>query len=277
MDTKVSISTEFLESLVKLPKTIQEKVINFFSKFIENPGSPGIKLKKIDVVNGKQLYSVRISDDYRGIGYKDSQSNIFHLLWVEHRKDVYNIVDRMKGIKIGGASVMNKKPYSILGLTRDQSTNLFSSTSNKELLSIGVEEHLLPLVRGLKNIEALQMIKELLPDVVYSNLELKAYKICVKDIISVYDSYRDDLIDIIMTKVLLPGLEHPGLDQDVKDSIKNTIDRLKSKKSVFSVIDFFYDALMSNDGKYIREKLNENGLLAFEDIELEVRDFISKM
>jgi hypothetical protein len=34
---------------------------------------------------------------------------------------------------------------------------------------------------------------------------------------------------------------------------------------------------MSNDGKYIREKLNENGLLAFEDMEPEVRDFISKM
>jgi mRNA-degrading endonuclease RelE of RelBE toxin-antitoxin system len=276
MNVKLIISIEFLESLIELPKNIQEKVIEFFPKFMNNPKSPGINFEPINMVNSKQLYSVRIDLNYRGIMYKDNQTNAFHLLWVEHHNEVYENVDLKKDIKSGNIPVYGKESYDILGISRSKSTSLFSSFSNKELLSFGLEERHLPLIRSLKNIESLQEIKEILPNNVYSNLELSAFKIRVNEIISTENAYKKELINLLKKEVLLPGLES-NLEQDIKDSIQNTIDRIESKKSIMEIIQFYNDALLSIRGRSIRTKLNENNLLAFEDIVPKVRDIVNKI
>jgi len=257
LETKISISVEFLESLINLPKNIQEKTIDFFSKFFKNTSTSGINLEQINIVNGKELYSVRIDLNYRGILYKENQTNIFHLLWVEHHNEVYNNVDLKKDIKIGNIIVNSKNYYDILGISKSKSNRLFSSISTKELLSLGLEERLLPLIRNLQNIEALQTVKELLPDDIYSNLELVAYKIHVKEVISENNYNKKKLIGILKDEVLLPAFNKADLTQEIKNSIQNTIDRIENKRSIMAIIDFYYDALMSNRGKYIREKLNE--------------------
>jgi len=277
LDTKISISVEFLESLIDLPKNIQEKTIDFFSKFYRDISASGINLEQINIVNGKQLYSVRIDLNYRGILYKEDQTNVFHLLWVEHHNEVYNNVDLKKDIKISNISVNSKNYYDKLGISKNKSNTLFSSISKKELLSLGLEERLLPLIRNLRNIEALQTVKELLPNDVYTNLELVAYKIHVKEVISENNYNRKLLIGILKDDVLIPALNKTDLPQEIKSSIQNTIDRIESKRSIMAVIEFYYDALMSNRGKYIHEKLKEKKLLAFEDIEPKIRDFINKI
>ena len=276
MDTKVIISMEFLESLIELPKSIQEKTVEFFPKFIKNPNSPGINLEQINKVNGKQLYSVRIDLNYRGIMYKDNQANVFHLLWVEPHHEVYGNVDLKKDIKIGNFPVNERGYYDMLGISKNKSMALFSSVSDKELLSYGLEERYLPLIRSIQDIGSLQEIKEILPDNVYSNLELTAYKFHVNEIISINNFYKKELIRILKEDVLLPGLKS-DLEQKVKDDLQNTIDRIESKETIMEIIEFYYDALMSTHGMSIRDKLNKKKLLALEDIEQKVRDIVNRI
>jgi mRNA-degrading endonuclease RelE of RelBE toxin-antitoxin system len=225
-ETKIAISTEFLESLIELPKGIQGKAVEFFSKFMKSQSYPGIKLEKINIVNGKQLYSIRIDRDYRGIMYKDNQ-NIFHLLWIEHHNEVYDNIDLKKDITIdAGAVVIDEDYYKKHGITRNKTSKLFSTISDNKLISFGVERRFLPIIREIKNINSLQAIKNSLPDIVYSNLEFATVGAQVQDINSANDFYKKELSDILIDDVLLPGIEHPELDQEIKGHLKNTIESI---------------------------------------------------
>jgi len=274
MGSKIVISIEFLEDLIELPKDIQKKTIDFLYKFDKNPQMHGIHFEQIHItIKSEQLYSVQIDDNYRGIIYKDDQNNLSHLLWVLPHKEVYKSSGRKKTFKNGNLLVNNKDYYDKQGITKNKSNNLFSSVSNRDLLSFGVEEKYLPLIRRLENDAALQEIKEIIPNDVYSNLELKAIKIHVNEIKAENNRQKKELINIFRENVLSPALKS-DIEQDIKDSIQNTIYRIESKKSVQEIIDFYEDALKSIRGKFIRDKLNEKKLDSFEDIEPIIRDFI---
>jgi len=278
MSSKIVISIEFIEDLIELPKNIQEKTIDFLYKFDKNPHSPGINLEKINIVNDKQLYSVRIDLNYRGIVYKDEQNKLFHLLWVEHHHEVYGNIDQKNDIKIGNLPVYNKDHYVKLGIIKNKSNNLFSSVSRKELLSLGVEERYLTLVRSLPDIAALQQIKEIFPNFVYSNLELKAYEFHVNEIKEENNRQKKYLINIFKEEILLPALApDSGLEQKIRESVKHTMEMIENKKSIHDIINFYEDALELKSGKYIHDKLKEKKLQTFEDIEPKIRDFICKI
>lgn len=275
MEVKVSVSMEFLECLITLPKALQEKTIDFIGKFIKNPFSNGLNFEKINMINEKQLYSARIDGKYRSIIFKDSDE-IYHLLWVDNHDETYEKADFMKAIKTNTLLVHEENYYGKRNLTKKGMVKLFSSISNKELLSLGIMEKDLVLIRNVQNIEALQTIRELLSEIAYANLELLAYKIHVKEVLAHNLAKKKELISILYDEVLEPALQNNNLDQDIKDSIENTEKRIRSKNTIAGVIEFYYDALMSKRGQFIREQLNQAGLKSFEDIEYKIRDFIGK-
>jgi len=277
VDSRIVISIEFLENLIKLPKDIQEKTIDFLYKFDKNPQTPSIEFKQLKnkVVNGKQLYSVRIDLYYRGIGFKDEQDNLFHLLWIENRGEEYKNIDPKMNIKNGNLSVYNKDYYDKLGITKNKSNNLFSSVSDKELLSFGLEKEDLPTVRRLEKDTPLQEIREMFPYHVYFNLELKINNMRSKEIKANYNRLKKELINIIKEGVLLPALApDSGLDQKIRESVQHTMKMIESKKSIHDIISFYEDALELKSGKYIHDKLKEKKLQTFEDIEPKIRKFI---
>jgi len=278
MGSKIVISIEFLEDLIELPKDIQKKTIDFLYKFDKNPHSPGINLEKINIVNDKQLYSVRIDLTYRGIVYIDKQE-IYHLLWVKHHHEVYGYIDQKNDVKLGNLSVYNKDYYDKLGITKNKTNKLFSSVSNNELLSYGLEEKNLPLVRSFESIADLQEMKDSLHnDMVHSYLVAKAYKILSKESMKPYNSYKKELIDILNNEVLSPALKpESGLDQKTKDSVKRTLEMIKSKKFIHEIINFYEDAKKLKSGQYIRDKLKEKDLQTFEDIEQKIIDFLNRI
>ena len=87
---------------------------------------------------------------------------------------------------------------------------------------------------------------------------------------------KKELINIFKEEVLLPALDS-DIEQGIKDDIRNTMDRIESKKSIQEIIFFYEDALKSIHGQFIRDKLNEKNLQSFEDIEPKIRDFIRRI
>jgi hypothetical protein len=67
MHPKVAISSEFFSSVLKLPKTQQEKAVKFMELFRQDPTSAGINYETIQAARDKNLRSVRIDQAYRAI------------------------------------------------------------------------------------------------------------------------------------------------------------------------------------------------------------------
>jgi hypothetical protein len=83
---------------------------------------------------------------------------------------------------------------------------------------------------------------------------------------------RKKLFELINTKILSPALNCPGLIQDIKESVEDTLKRLEKKNTAKELYDFFYDALDARRGKQMYDALRENNLTAFEDITNEFFD-----
>ena len=77
----VAISADFLSAFAALPKAQRRKVSNFVKKFRENPGASSIDYESIREWRDKNLRSVRIGDDYRGVVLRPEKGNVYVLLW----------------------------------------------------------------------------------------------------------------------------------------------------------------------------------------------------
>lgn len=72
---------------------------------------------------------------------------------------------------------------------------------------------------------------------------------------------------VIADKVLIPALNCEVLDNETKESVQRTYDRLKQKTRAKEIIDFFDNALEGKHGKDVHDGLMKAGLkYGFEEI-----------
>ena len=83
MHPKVAISSEFFSSVLKLPKTQQEKAVKFMELFRQDPTSAGINYETIQAARDKNLRSVRIDQAYRAIVLAPERGDVYILLWAD--------------------------------------------------------------------------------------------------------------------------------------------------------------------------------------------------
>ena len=88
-DIKVAISSEFMNAFASIPKKMQGKVLEFITKFRNNPMASSINYEKIIEFKDPTLRSVRIDQNYRGIIKKPDTGNVYMLLWVDHHDKAY--------------------------------------------------------------------------------------------------------------------------------------------------------------------------------------------
>ena len=278
MDIKVCISIEFLEVLVKFDRGIQEKIVDFFQKYINDPKSSSIDFKKISGLDDKQLYRVKIDDNYRGIIYLDKETKIYHLLWVgnhdEARQEYKNYAS--KKVKAGSINIETKKFYEDIGISNSSQQNLFSSISKAHLLYLGINESDIPIIKNIKNsVELLKLKNEnIISNFAFSHLQMYDSDFKLNEIKSYKNMKMKEFINLLYTEVLKPGIDDKSLDQNIRNSLENTYERIKSKKNLSEIIDFYYDALLSIHGKQIAQYLHDNGMNNFEKIREKVEAFI---
>jgi len=175
------LGDDFLVSYSNVPKGKQKKVREFISKFQENPTSPGINYETINATADKNLRSVRIDKEYRGIVLKPKQGNTYVLLWVDKHDDAYKWAEKQKcavhpetgTIQVYPAVSVDQTDSSNLpdpeeakadkASTKKPEQGLFDPFTDTELVAVGLPEPLLNDVRKIAAESDLYAIEKRLP------------------------------------------------------------------------------------------------------------------
>lgn len=150
-NTKVAISTDFLNAFAALPRQIQGKVTEFMNKFRNDPTAPGINYEKLNACQDKKMCSVRIDDTYRGIVVRQPETGVYLLLWVDHHDEAYAWAKNKKcevNPKTGAIQI-----YDLIVtpqvIPAAQDFMLFSEVSDNDLIELGLPEDMLSFARAI--------------------------------------------------------------------------------------------------------------------------------
>ena len=208
IQTSVAFGQEFFANLLNLPPAVHTKVMKWAIRFQADPTSSSINYEKIRTARDANLRSVRIDQDWRGIVFRSPDDNVFVLMYVGHHDAAYRWAEGRK-VEInpvtGALQLVHIEERSETPAPEDASAAITASSpvvpgfydflSNRELLSIGVPEDLIPRVRSLHSEEDLDGIQGILPVEAYEGLFLVAAGETVSQILQARETRVDQVID----------------------------------------------------------------------------------
>jgi len=162
------------DSIMSLPKEVQNKFKEFRRKFKENPKSAAINLESINTFKDDSLRTARLGIDYRmiiGVVGNDDYCllHIDHhdeaMDWAKNKKFIWN--DQISSFQV--ISVEHVQEQQIIQ-SQPHSDNAFAQYTDEQLLRIGVPSELMPLVRSFKDLNDLDHYESELPQDVWENL-----------------------------------------------------------------------------------------------------------
>ncbi|HCL3652387.1 TPA: AAA family ATPase [Pseudomonas aeruginosa] len=212
---KVALGDGFLQSFAAIPRSKQKKVMEFVTKFRQNPRSSGINYETINDAQDSNFRSVRIDHEYRGIVLKPERGDVYVLLWVDKHDDAYDWARRNRcsihpqtGVLQLFAVDMSPAPASeplpvapaqplpanvaaavVTDVARPREP-LFQ-LDDALLLRLGVPEESLPLVRALTGEDELEALDGRLPIEAFEALYLIAAGDDLEQVLADYAAAAD--------------------------------------------------------------------------------------
>ena len=272
MKIDIVFSPEFLETLSECPKDIQKKAIQNIVSFQKNQSLASLHFHKLKgKINDKSLHAISVHS-YRIVMYTEDDTK-YHLLWIDNHDDSYDMKNNVQEIRYANENPVlgNRDYYSSIGLTKIKTRKIFDEISPSDLEKMGVPKDKIKLVKNTPSIYSLSEILKVLPPDVSENLELLASGEHVKNVLKDMERQRCELLGFLEENVLTPAEESKLLDNDIRESIKNTRERLESKQTLKEVLDFYFDALKAKRGKELYAKFQKANLKSFEDFEDEIK------
>lgn len=213
---KVALAQDFLANLATLPAAVQGKILKWALRFQSNPTSTGINYEPIHSARDKNLKSVRIDQDWRGIVFKPPTGDVYVLLYVAHHEVAYRWAEgrriavnpAMGALQIFAveslvepalAQVRHAKepPRSMpIAESLQAAESIFSALSDQDLLSIGTPQALLTQVRSIQSDAELDALQRYLPVEAYEGLFLIAAGDSVSEVLMSRETRVDKPIDI---------------------------------------------------------------------------------
>jgi len=210
MKPKVALSQDFLLQLTKLPHAIHSKVLKWAVKFQADPTAPGINYESIKSARDKNLKSVRVDQDWRGIVFKPDSGDVYVLLYVDHHDDAYRWAENRKlavnpvtgavqlvivETAVHAEPAARPTPLPDTPPEQAQASPLYAGLNDRELLSLGVPEDLIGDVRLLTSEADLDALQPRLPVEAYEGLFLVVAGDSVSQILSARETRVDQDID----------------------------------------------------------------------------------
>ncbi len=209
---KVALSNEFLLQLAKLPANVHTKVMKWAIQFQADPKSPGINYENINGARDANLKSVRLDRDWRGIVFKPSSGDVYVLLYVDHHDDAYRwaenrkltinpVTGAMQMVTVESITESAPEPAGGAGAVAQVAATtaptklLFADLDDRELVSLGVPEEQLALVRAIEDEAELDTHQALLPMEAYEGLFLVAAGDTVNEVLTARETRVDKVID----------------------------------------------------------------------------------
>jgi len=196
---KVAISSDFMSAFAAIPKNMQGKVLEFVTRFKNDPTASSINYEKIAQFKDPTLRSVRIDKAYRGIVKKPETGNVYMLLWVDHHDKAYewaknkkcNINPETGSVQV--YDVTDTQPIAGKDITppANYQTSLFASVHDRHLLKLGIPEDLLSLVRNIYSEEQLDQVASQLPTEANEALTALAAGYTLDEVFKEFDKTAD--------------------------------------------------------------------------------------
>ena len=211
MNTKVALAQDFLSNLSKLPSAIQAKVLKWALKFQSDPTANGINYEAIKGARDKNLRSVRIDQDWRGIVFKPDKGDVYVLMYVDKHDDAYRWAETRRvainpvtgAMQLFAVERVEAAPDShvIQSVAAEAPAApaapapLYAALTDAELLSIGTPEELIPQVRNIRSEQELDAMQEALPVEAYEGLFLIAAGDTVTEVLTARETRVDKKVD----------------------------------------------------------------------------------
>lgn len=210
---KVALSQDFLIQLSKLPSSVHSKVMKWAIQFQSDPTSPGINYENINGARDSNLKSVRLDRDWRGIVFKPNTGDVYVLLYVDHHDDAYRWAENRKlSINpVTGAMQMvvveRQAAESEVATQAPPKSSIvekappaapapvYEGLSDRDLVSLGVPEELVPEVRAIRGEEQLDALQPRLPVEAYEGLFLVAAGDTVSQVLTERETRVDRKVD----------------------------------------------------------------------------------
>ncbi|MFI0978892.1 UvrD-helicase domain-containing protein [Streptomyces sp. NPDC021093] len=174
---KLGIHKDFLMEFAKLEKPVQKRVHEVFDKFHEHRHA-GLHLEKLEKARDPRIRTIRINSFMRGVVLAPESGDSFLLLkvmphddaiaWaVKHRATVNSAT---KGIELRNDVALERATAGVRRLAETVPERLFGDVPDKELVRLGIDADLLPLVRQLSDESHLDALQKILPEQQYDVL-----------------------------------------------------------------------------------------------------------
>lgn len=171
---RLFLSETFLESMLELPKKIQDKVVAFQRKFREDNTTNGIHFEPIAQFKDSSLRTARIDDNYRavvGVLNGDNYSLLYvadhekAYRWGTNKRFVWN--EHTQACQI--VSVVEKTEEVVVPQS-EKDSSFFANIQEEKLLKIGVPQDLVSQVLTIQTLDDLDKLESLLPVDAYENI-----------------------------------------------------------------------------------------------------------
>lgn len=171
----VSIAKTFSASTKKLSTTDRGRVLDFLTKFMDDPSSPGLNFESIQGAKDGHMKSARITQDLRTILHQNN--GMLTLLYAGHHEDAYRWAERRRmenhpvtgTLQIVETAEAAQNEVNVADLTPN-STRTFASYDDDYLLSLGVPTDWLTIIRQIQNDDQLLAVCQKLPEEVAERL-----------------------------------------------------------------------------------------------------------
>lgn len=211
---KVALAQDFLMNLATLSQGVQGKVLKWALLFQSDPTSKGINYEPINGARDKNLKSVRIDQDWRGIVFKPPVGDIYVLMYVDRHDAAYKWAEgRRVAVNPTTGALQVFAVESLVEPVLEQARHaaeqhsaqeeelpenshpIFVALSDQELLSIGTPEELLTQVRSIQSEIELDALQNYLPVEAYEGLFLIAAGDSVSDVLVSRETRIDRPVD----------------------------------------------------------------------------------
>lgn len=195
---KVALAQDFLANLATLTSAVQGKILKWALRFQSNPTSNGINYEPIHGARDKNLKSVRIDQDWRGIVFKPPAGDVYVLMYVDRHDAAYSwaegrriavnpttgalqvfaveslVEPALEQVRYAEAQPSVEAEASTPVKPLKAPAPIFSALSDQDLLGIGTPSELLTQVRSIQSEAELDALQSYLPVEAYEGLFLIA-------------------------------------------------------------------------------------------------------
>ncbi|MEU7810431.1 UvrD-helicase domain-containing protein [Micromonospora chalcea] len=174
---RLGIAKDFLADYAKLQKPVQKAVDAAIEKFAEHTHA-GLHLEKLANAKDPRIRTIRINQFYRGVVLAPDSGDEYLLLTVLPHDDAnayatsrrFTVNQALGVLEVRNQQALEGITPALRQAAKDSSDLLFAKVKDTELIRLGIDADILPLVRLLTTEAHLEALANLLPTPQYDAL-----------------------------------------------------------------------------------------------------------